>query len=72
MTQTLLCEHCEQQPAAHRCGLCEQCYASPGIRKLYVKRRPLPGLEERIAYYKQLASKKKNLFHSRRYHGFDD
>ena len=36
---TALCLHCEQQPPTHYLGLCERCAATPGIRRLYRKRR---------------------------------
>jgi hypothetical protein len=36
---TALCLHCEQQPPAHYLGLCERCAATPGICRLYRKRR---------------------------------
>ncbi len=33
------CQHCEQQPAVNRLGLCAACHARKGVRALYLRRR---------------------------------
>lgn len=34
-----LCLHCERRPPINPFGLCADCYAVKGVRRLYVRRR---------------------------------
>ena len=38
-TEPNLCLHCERRPRASALGLCAECRAVRGIRRLYVRRR---------------------------------
>jgi hypothetical protein len=39
MLETPICLHCERAPPAGAPGLCPDCAADPGIRRLYRRRR---------------------------------